>query len=333
MLHFIRGMLAPCRCLGQSGPNVALFLLLAFATCFCTHSQAQELDPFGDLGNLDASDEVRAEYEKQRKQRVLKEMQFRADMEEVEAPVAYWHRFKSPVREAFSDEKVALLVATAINNDLAGIDKLVKEGVDVNTVGKNGATPLLYAIWSGSFDGYARLLHHKANPNHCWGLGESAVHYAFQYRNSAWLTITLRSGGDPNVTGDYDPNLADEIGFNTNNRCGLAPILTGPPLEPGRPYRRTNFSMLIAAGANLEAKDRDGRTALEHAFRRKDDETALVLLEAGASIDAELKKFVIETMQDRLVQQRERRAGGVTLYYFEKLSDALKVRGVVAKPE
>lgn len=319
------------RCLDLRRIDLSVLLSITLASYFCACSQAQELDPFGELGNLDASDEVREAYEKQRKKLVLDELRFRANMKDLEAPAAYWFRFKAPVNEAFSDEKVALLVTAAITNDIAEIDRLVKEGVDVNATGKNDATPLLYAIWSGSYEGYARLLHHKANPNHCWGLGDSAVHYACHYRNSTWLAITLRHGGDPNVTGTSDPEVVDEIGFNFNNTCGIAPILTGPPIELGTPYRRTNLLLLIAAGADLEAKDRDGYTALEKAIRRKDDETALLLLEAGASIEEDFKKYIQETMRDRLTVQRERRSGGVILYYFEKLVEALKVRGIDAK--
>jgi ankyrin repeat protein len=56
--------------------------------------------------------------------------------------------------------------------------------------------------------------------------------------------------------------------------------------EPLPPGLRTNLSLKISAGANLEEKDTDRRTALTLAVMRGDFETVKLLVQAGANVKA-----------------------------------------------
>ena len=53
---------------------------------------------------------------------------------------------KKLLREYFDNEKVIELTYAAIKDDVKTIDKLIKEGVDVNYRGKEGYTPLYCSI-------------------------------------------------------------------------------------------------------------------------------------------------------------------------------------------
>jgi ankyrin repeat protein len=51
-------------------------------------------------------------------------------------------------------------------------------------------------------------------------------------------------------------------------------------------YRAETVSILLKAGANIDARDKHGKTALHIAAYQDDNETVSILLEAGANIDA-----------------------------------------------
>ncbi|XP_030838138.1 ankyrin repeat domain-containing protein 39-like [Strongylocentrotus purpuratus] len=53
----------------------------------------------------------------------------------------------------------------ALSGDLAGVQKLLSSGCDVNTVDKSGYTALHYACRNGHRDIVSTLLQHGANPN------------------------------------------------------------------------------------------------------------------------------------------------------------------------
>ena len=65
--------------------------------------------------------------------------------------------FKDPIIKKFVE---AVEVGNAIY-----INELVTNGVNVNTQGINGATPLMYSIVKGNLDGVMRLLDMGAEPN------------------------------------------------------------------------------------------------------------------------------------------------------------------------
>ena len=50
------------------------------------------------------------------------------------------------------------LAAAAASGDLAGIDRALKAGADVNFRGANGFTPLWWSAWDQNLKGFTRLL-------------------------------------------------------------------------------------------------------------------------------------------------------------------------------
>jgi hypothetical protein len=65
----------------------------------------------------------------------------------------------------FTDPKVIALCRAIEANDLAEMDRLVKAGADVNALGKDKMTPLLWAFPDNHLPRFKWLLEHGANPN------------------------------------------------------------------------------------------------------------------------------------------------------------------------
>ena len=65
----------------------------------------------------------------------------------------------------FSDPKVVELCRAIESNDLSKVDVLVKEGVDVNSLGRGNVNPLFWAFSSKKLRVFERLLQHGDHPN------------------------------------------------------------------------------------------------------------------------------------------------------------------------
>ena len=65
----------------------------------------------------------------------------------------------------FEDRKVVALCKAIEADDVTELDRIVKEGADVNAKGKGNMTPLLWAFPGGKLDRFKRILEHGANPN------------------------------------------------------------------------------------------------------------------------------------------------------------------------
>ncbi len=66
----------------------------------------------------------------------------------------------------FHDRGVAALAEAAGTGNLLEIDRLVSTGVDINSIGEEGITPLLWAMMIHNHDGFQRLLERGANPKY-----------------------------------------------------------------------------------------------------------------------------------------------------------------------
>ena len=106
------------------------------------------------------------------------------------------------VKEAFPDERVARLVDTASHGDLQEVDAQIRAGADVNAVGRDGITPLLWVMGTRNFKGMEHLLKAGANPNYEDAKrGISAMYLAAGGDRPDFLELILKYGGDPNLRG------------------------------------------------------------------------------------------------------------------------------------
>jgi len=108
----------------------------------------------------------------------------------------------------FADPQVIALCDAIEDDDLAEIDRLVAERVDVNARGKGNMTPLMWSFIADEKT-YKRMLEHGADPNvivtdgfNTRGTvkpGYSVMAVAAQSRFPNHLKLTLKHGGDPNL--------------------------------------------------------------------------------------------------------------------------------------
>jgi ankyrin repeat protein len=81
-------------------------------------------------------------------------------------PDSRWHaRIGWKAEEFFANEQVIALCKAIEADELATMRELIAAGVDVNAVGKNGMTPLLWAFPDRKLERFRLLLQHGANPN------------------------------------------------------------------------------------------------------------------------------------------------------------------------
>lgn len=163
--------------------------------------------------------------------------------------------------EVFSDVRVRRLCIAAKVGDIKKIDRLLNDGVDVNTAGYHGITPLCWAVWSGSLSGAEHLLKRGASPNVSPINSSSTMNAATA--NPNMLMLLIEYGGDVNLPG--------------KSMFGDAP-LHGAVLEKNIESMR----ILIEHGADIDVRDNRGRTPLLLACILLDFEQALALFELGA---------------------------------------------------
>ena len=70
------------------------------------------------------------------------------------------------------------LITASSKGDSVTIQKLVKEGANINEADEKGYTPLIYAVWSGNIEVVKTLLSLGANINQKDTSGSSAAYYA-----------------------------------------------------------------------------------------------------------------------------------------------------------
>jgi len=167
------------------------------------------------------------------------------------------------------------------------VELLLDAGADPNETFDNeyGAMPVLYGAAGVAHDPATTrlLLDRGANPDD----GES-VYHAVEAESTECLEILLERGAtvrDTNALG------------NAQRRTDMQRLLLERgDLRPSDPELRTallwvrgeeSARLLIAHGADLEARDRDGLTPYSVAARRGDEALMAVLAEAGADTSAD----------------------------------------------
>lgn len=186
--------------------------------------------------------------------------------------------------EYFQKPAQVALVEAAGQGNIPRMRRALENGADVNAVGRDGMTPLMWAAAiKHNLEGFRFLLEHGANPNVVTELPKDfaaerafIIETAFRLDDPRYMKLLLEHGADPNTIlndGDETPlflhpqdrslaqiKLLVEYGANVNHRAiyDITPLLDA---VFGEEYETALF-LLRAGAAPTIANSRNGSTAL-----------------------------------------------------------------------
>lgn len=253
-----------------------------------------------------------------------------------------WHKKNGWVAEKFfADTKVIELCRAIEANDLEGIQRAIDNGADVNTLGKDNITPLLWAVPENHPERMKILLEAGANPNICiksnlgipWMFvgGDSVTHMAARSAFD-YFDLVFDHGGDPKFPSGTNQNppifSVIEAGLSAKEKKrrieklvklgadinqpgsdysgGTPPILAA--VSFGGQYDLAMF--LLELGAVPTAYDRHGSSTLAHILARQRDgilrNTSREHLDQYIKLTSKLEQFDILVEEARIDTDRWR---------------------------
>ena len=109
----------------------------------------------------------------------------------------------SNINEVYPNSKVALLAKAAANENKDKVQQLIKQGVDVNSVGIDGVPVLFWPFREQSYKGMEILLQLGADPHYEGEEGFSILSFAAEVPNSKYLSLLLKYGATPDFVNTF----------------------------------------------------------------------------------------------------------------------------------
>lgn len=159
----------------------------------------------------------------------------------VDVALRLWHH--DSVANVFRTTKIARLltkkeqklVTAILENDLKKTEKLLKKGLSANTKDQLETPILQLAAQQGNYELVKLLIKYDANVNEMNRVGQTPLAWAARFEHVAIVELLLKSGADPNVTGNTY-QLTPLIGTAVNGNVAIG-------------------SLLIQNGATIDTKD------------------------------------------------------------------------------
>ncbi len=206
------------------------------------------------------------------------------------------------VKDYFGNTKEAALARASAEGNVSAVNRLVKEGANVNAVGDKNMSPLGWALSAKSVPGMRALLEAGADPNQPIG-PEHEIHLV-------WLAAGLESPDVLRVLlaykGDPDARHGGLL-FNAMRQAVMYP---------------DNMKLLVEARADVNAKDEDGFGVALIAANLGQFGVVDYLLEHGYRLDLPLLAWIVSN----------RRVSQDFLPKRQKTIDLLKKMGFEAQP-
>jgi len=185
----------------------------------------------------------------------------------------------------------------AHNNDIAGVEKQIKSGADVNAKNEYGATPLLLAASNNNAEILERLLKAGANSNLAGPDGMTALMIVARNTNVKAAKVLLDHGADVNAAEQQKKQTA-LIWAAAQNQGPMVRLLVsrGSDVNARAAVNVTSSAMFTTATpmdwpSNVSAEPRagyrqpGGMTPLLYATREGCLECVKALVEGGAKVD------------------------------------------------
>lgn len=210
------------------------------------------------------------------------------------------------------DEKCALFFSLTLIFPFAPpftlAQKIVDKGGRANTIQTETGDSLLQVLAKAGYEDAAIFITSYSNLNHINRNGLTALHIAAQRKLSDLAREILKKGASPNLQSGVtelksalhfaiesnaidvikvfveiqnDPDIQEVPDFNLKNSSGDSPLNLALTLG----YKEL-VPLLIAGGADVNARNGQDMTLLHQAIVREDSETAIFLLNQGADMNA-----------------------------------------------
>jgi len=198
--------------------------------------------------------------------------------------------------EAGVSDKNAQLLRAVQDGNLPTVQKLLADGADVNTADSTGGTPLHWAVWKRQSDIANVLISSGANVNAENNQGATPLYFASAKGDANMVKLLLEKGARidifaASVIGDTErvkvfltdaPSLVNVKGPSVN----FTPLYCAAAAE-----QKAVVELLIAKGADLNAKGHTGATPLFAAVWNNDIDLAELLIIKGADVNASAKQL------------------------------------------
>ena len=160
--------------------------------------------------------------------------------------------------------QVSEIAEASYRGDTAAIERLLREGADVNASRVDGSTAIHWAVYRDDLETAERLIDAGADVTLATREGVTPMHVASLHGNSGMIAALLRAGADARQRG---PNQTTMLMLAARN---------------GNPEA---LRLLIDAGADVNATENlRGTTALMWAVEQRHPEAVQTLLDAGADL-------------------------------------------------
>jgi ankyrin repeat protein len=183
------------------------------------------------------------------------------------------------------------------------VQKMIKEGVDINQPDSNGTTPLMHAITYSKPETALLLIDQGADIQRKDKYGYTALIYAVQYNLNDVAKLLIEKKADLNTKEQYGETplslasgngnipickLLIENGADVNTKSSRG----ATPLHAAAAYYDQESSpqiikMLLDKGANTAAKDSYGFTPLKYAMQTGNVDNVVLIRSYDESIDEE----------------------------------------------
>jgi len=229
------------------------------------------------------------------------------------------HFDKFALDEVFSDPQAIELCKAIQTGNTEKIDQLLKEGIDINTVGRDGLNPLLWLfLKNGETENkkisFKHLLKKGADPLEIYTpLNLTLFHLTAGYADPDYLKMILET--DPNI--DINLEIKDQM-FST------------PLLQALAAHQYANFKLLLDHGANIEKKRWNGNTPLMMSAGNGTWKFAYLLLQRNADYNY-AKNRLLWTLEN-LVYHPSVSIEIDGTDYRQKVIDFLREKGVEVNP-